>query len=162
MKPQRRSTGAYIDSIRTFKLKREIERRNEAGATCLQGGRIKRQEKGKKAFYLQDCCGGSSVASSSKDVTSIRRPRLGGGEPRLPDSSLVVVCHGTSLALDHHSPAARLCCRNAATSTSDGANVGGDTSFRFPLRSQGRTIFDTCRQHRSVGQNTTMERLGRE
>ena len=96
-------------------------------------------------------------------MSSIARPLLGGGEPCLPDSSLLVVatCHGSSLALDRRSPAARLCCRNAAKSTSEGNWVGGDTSLRFPLRSRGRTIFDTCRQHKSVGENTTMEQRGR-
>ena len=70
---------------------------------------------------------------------------------------VVATCLGSSLALDLRSSTARMCCRNVVTSTSKGDNVGGDTSFRLPLRSRGRTIFDTGGQHRSVGQNTTAE-----
>jgi hypothetical protein len=88
--------------------------------------------------YLHDCSGTSSPASSSSDVTSIMRRRLAGGEPRL-----AATCRGSSLAFDRRSPAARLCCRNAETSTSLAPTVPGDNSFRFPARSRGRNIFDT-------------------
>lgn len=91
------------------------------------------------------------------------RPLLAAGEPLLPASLLFDAAKSlaSSLALDRRSPAARLCCRNAETSTSDGSNVNGDTSFRFPLRSRGRAICNTSKQHKSVGNNTRMEACGR-
>ena len=121
---------------------------------------------GERVTYLQDCCQSlilrlcsDSYAASSEVLTSITRPRFTISEPCLDNSLFLGMCtrRTSSLAFDLLSRATRLCCRNAATSTSGGGTLGGELALRLPLWSMGRTIFEHREHHRKVVENTTTQ-----
>jgi hypothetical protein len=114
--------------------------------------------------HLHDCwrslmprlCSDSSSASSDV-LTSITLPRFRIGEPCLDNSLVLVGCTRLASieAFDRLSPATRLCCRSAATS-SGGGTSGGVEALRLP-RSRGRTIFDRGKQRRKEEQRRNEE-----
>lgn len=120
---------------------------------------IKRKKEGERKGYLQDCSRSlcprlrsDSSPASSEVLTSIVRLRFGRGDPFLDSSRMLEKCTrlGSSLAFDLLSPAARLCCLSAATSTSEGGKAAGELAFRFPRASPLRTIFYDGQQHENV------------